>query len=89
MIVRWYGWQCSCKPFVRRQQHPSARPRGWRKVSRAEPFIMHDARRSPSLSNEGVLASIIPFLFPTLSPQTVSSIRSVKCSLSLTGKTAI
>ena len=32
-IIRWDRWQCSRKPFDRRHQHPSPRPRGWRKAS--------------------------------------------------------
>ena len=89
ITVRRYCWQCGCKPFDRRRQYPSARPGSWRKVSRAEPFTTRNTCRSSSLSNEGVLASIIPLLCPTLSPQTVSSIKSVNCSLSFTDKTAI
>ena len=34
IVIRRDRWQCDCEPFDRRQQHPSARPRGWRKVSR-------------------------------------------------------
>ena len=89
IIVRWHCWQCGCKPFDRRQQHTSAYPRSWRKVSRAEQSTTHDTRRSLSCSNEGVLASIIPLLCLTLSPQTVSSIESVNCSLLFTDRTAI
>jgi len=50
-----------------------------------ELFITHDTRCLSNHSNEGVVASIIPLLCPTLSPQTVSSIRSVNYSLFVYG----
>ena len=32
VVLRWYCRQCTRKSFDRKQQHPSARPGGWRKV---------------------------------------------------------
>ena len=73
-IIRWDRWQCSCKPFDGRHQHPSARPRSWWEVSCTS--VIHHARSPHWLnrSNQGVLASIIPLLFYALSPDTVSPI---------------
>ena len=33
IVPRWYRRQCACKPFDRKQQCPSPRPRGRSKVS--------------------------------------------------------
>ena len=74
IIIRWDRWQRGRKPFDRRHRHPSPRPRGWWKVSCASVIRHAQSPRLLSCSNQGVLASIIPLLFYTLSPDTVSSI---------------
>ena len=43
IVIRRGRWQCDCEPFDRRQQRPSARPRGWWKVSRAS--VIHHIPR--------------------------------------------
>ena len=81
IIIRWDRWQRGRKPFDRRHQHPSPRPRGWWKVSYASVVRHARSPRLLSCSNQGVLASIIPLLFYTLSPDTVSPISRGRISL--------
>ena len=47
IIIRRDCWQRDCEPFDRRHQHPSARPRGWRKVSCAS--VIHHAHASRAI----------------------------------------
>ena len=57
------------------QRHPGATLRGWREVCPTYRYVQLAEYSILALdhSNEGVIASIIPRLCPTLSPDTVSS----------------